>query len=554
MVVDKNSIFEYEFILKNEYNNPFLEIELDVEFTSPSLKRYIVPAFWKGGNIWAVRFTPTEVGEYSFKTKSKESSLDNITKSFRVQQSTISLNTLELSSNKEYILSNKEPFFWFSDTWWMALSGRLEFEKFKKLANIRKKQGFNTIQLVAGLMPDMDSFDKRAFSQGGYVWQDDFKEINPTFFEEAEKKIEYLYKEGFNIAIVGAWGYYLEKMGLLKMKKHWRYIIARWGVYSQIYILAGEASMPFYLSKSRDEESRNLKEKWSKILEYVKTIDPYNRLLTIHPIESSLREINNKELLDINLLQASHNSYESIKKGDTLLNESSKEKIPAIMDEINYEGILRDNHDGVIRLSFWRAILNSSKGFGYGANGVWQVNKENEPFGPSPHGAAWGDIAYNVAIEFKGAKDISKSIELLKEYKWWKLKRVNILTPIPPKDDIRAPIVASIDNRVYIAYFYNPIAPWDTHYTFTLQPNTKYEYYFFSPNTYNKSSPKEIVTNEVGEWQMVTPPSLDDWVLILLNRSNENRKSNLKPLYKKIINKIFKKNSYIYLKKRIFGV
>ncbi len=504
-----NGIVEINFKLDSN----FCDSLVDAKVLTPSNKEIIYPAFWKGDDNWAVRFMPDELGDYRVYIDNLDEILVTIKKVVKPH------NILRVDKNS-LIDSNNKAFFWLSDTWWMALSGRLKFEDFKYLADIRKDMGFNVIQLVVGLFPDMDSFDKRGENEGGYVWSNNFESINPKFFEVAEKKIEYLYNKGFHIALVGAWGYYLEKIGIDKMKLHWRYIIARWGVYSSIWIAAGEAIMPFYLSKNRLLESKRLRSGWQELLTYIKKIDPYKKILTIHPINNALDEINKKELLDINLLQASHQSYISIQKAIELLDNSKD--IVTIMDEINYEGILRDNYDGVIRLSFWKSILKGSKGFGYGANGIWQVNYKDVVFGPSPNGANWGNIAWDEALKFKGAKDIAKSKEFLEEFEWWKLKEVNILSPKVDKNDPKAPIVASIENKIFLSYFYNPIAPWDDKYKFKLEPNSVYSYYFYSPNSYNKSLDKEFTTNSSGYWEMEIPPSLDDWILVIKQKATKN--------------------------------
>ncbi len=53
--------------------NPFLDFRLDVTFTSPTSKRYIVPGFYDGdgnggpnGKIWKARFTPSETGTWTY--------------------------------------------------------------------------------------------------------------------------------------------------------------------------------------------------------------------------------------------------------------------------------------------------------------------------------------------------------------------------------------------------------------------------------------------------------------------------------------------------------
>ena len=235
MTAIKGKILELEFDSKEEF----------IKVLTPSNKTLMVPTFLKSNAKVAIRILLKEAGEYSINNQKIE-----------VKESNYKKRELKLSKDKSHLMLDKKPFFWLSDTWWLALCGRLSLEEFKKLANIRKNQGFNVIQLVAGLFPDMDSFDIRGSNSGGFAWNKDYSSINPAFFDEAEEKIKYLYELGFHIALVGSWGYYLQKLGLEKIKEHWRYLIARWGVYCSIYIAAGEATMPYYLSTKRAKESK----------------------------------------------------------------------------------------------------------------------------------------------------------------------------------------------------------------------------------------------------------------------------------------------------------
>ena len=58
--------------------NPFLDFRLNVTFTSPSGSRVVVPGFFAGngegggrGNIWRARFSPDEVGQWSYSASLK---------------------------------------------------------------------------------------------------------------------------------------------------------------------------------------------------------------------------------------------------------------------------------------------------------------------------------------------------------------------------------------------------------------------------------------------------------------------------------------------------
>lgn len=75
-----------------------------------------------------------------------------------------------LSDDKRYFVHNDgKPFLWLGDTWWMALTERLHFPNdFKKLTADRADKGFNLIQIVAGLYPEMDFGDPRGKNEAGF--------------------------------------------------------------------------------------------------------------------------------------------------------------------------------------------------------------------------------------------------------------------------------------------------------------------------------------------------------------------------------------------------
>src|SRR2546423_13984399 len=47
------------------------DLDLAVEFTSPSRKVRNVRGFWDGGPTWRVRFSPDETGSWRFRTRSQ---------------------------------------------------------------------------------------------------------------------------------------------------------------------------------------------------------------------------------------------------------------------------------------------------------------------------------------------------------------------------------------------------------------------------------------------------------------------------------------------------
>ena len=83
-----------------------------------------------------------------------------------------------------------------------------------------------------------------------------YARINPAYFDMADLRIQHLVDRGLAPCIVGCWGYYLPILGMARMKQHWRYLVARWGAYPAIWCLAGEGTMPYYLSHGTGARSR----------------------------------------------------------------------------------------------------------------------------------------------------------------------------------------------------------------------------------------------------------------------------------------------------------
>ena len=66
------SVFEAVLESDRDYDNPFWDVTVAVQITTPSGERRAVDAFWDGGRTWRVRVCPDEVGEWHWSTVSSE--------------------------------------------------------------------------------------------------------------------------------------------------------------------------------------------------------------------------------------------------------------------------------------------------------------------------------------------------------------------------------------------------------------------------------------------------------------------------------------------------
>lgn len=416
------------------YKNPFREVLLDGVFTSPSGKEVKVPGFWAGDRAWKLRFSSAEPGVHSYRTRCSDSGNSGLHEQWGEVRVTPYTGTnplyrhgpLRISRDKRHFCyADGTPFFWMGDTWWMGLCQRLGWpEDFQRLAQNRKERGFNVIQLVAGFYPDMPLFDDRGLSTSGFCWEQDLSQVNPQFFDEADQKIVYLVEAGLMPCIVGAWGYYLPLVGPRNMKLHWRYVMARWAALPVVLVAAGEQTLPWYLESPAQKlmSAQQQMRGWSDVMAHMRALNGFGRLVTTHPVISARASVTHDALLDFDMQQTGHGLPTAHHAARARQGWRGQPAMPVISAESRYEALevnptvtARD-----VREAFWAHTLSSGvAGHTYGANGIWQVNTPQNPFGPSPSGSCWGNLPWEDAIQLPAASQVGMGRAFLETLPWF---------------------------------------------------------------------------------------------------------------------------------------
>jgi len=548
--VEANRLFEHTFTAARAHDNPSNDVMVDVLVTDPRGTTRRVPAFWAGGNTWKVRYASPIVGRHTFVSKcsaADDPGLHGVTGEVEIVPYT-GANPLYrhgpvrvAEDRRHFAYADGTPFFWLADTWWMGLCQRLHWpDEVKTLAADRKEKGFNVIQIVAGLYPDMDPFDRRGDNEAGGPWTKDYAHINPAYFDFADRRLMYLADTGFVPAIVGAWGYYLPRMGTEKIKRHWRYLIARYSALPVVWVAAGEGTMPYYLSKDRKGDAALQKREWTSVIRSMRAIDPFGRMITIHPSRSARDTVDDPSLLDFDMHQTGHRFRDSVGKVVTEIRSAyaTRPTMPVISGEASYDGLdlteWRRPGDGrptvipssASRLMFWACIMNNgAAGSTYGANGIWQVNRRRQPYGPSPHGRSWGSIPWDKAMRRPGSRQVGLAKRLLEEHDWshfqphpqwasWATGTRAAGGPPPPQSPIE-PLAAGIAGKVRIVYVIDP-RPVLVH---QLQRDAHYSASTFDPVTGQHTKIGQIAPSADGTWLAPVPKTDHDWVLILTRRA-----------------------------------
>jgi hypothetical protein len=433
-----NRTTEWTFTSTKSYADPFNDVQLDMLVTTPDGLQMRVPAFWSGKQSWRVRYASPQAGMHRWKLECSDLANHDLNgiegavelKPYVGDHPLYQHGFIKVGADHRHLqYGDGTPFFWLGDTWWMGLCNRLGWpDDFQKLAADRKQKGFNVIQIVAGLYPDMQPFDPRGANEAGFPWEANYARIRPEYFDAADRRIEYLVEQGFTPCIVGAWGYFMPWMGVDKVKQHWRYLIARYGAMPVVWCAAGEANLPWYLAKGFPYDDRNQVTQWTEVMRYIRATDPWHRPLTIHPTGlarlSSRHATDDPSLLDFDMLQTPHGQREAVDKTVRTVRESYADH--PVMPVINGEAAYEMLHDTLptkwTRQMFWLCMTNGAAGHTYGANGIWQVNRRGQPHGPSPQhppgSTGYGIIAWDDAMNLPGSTQVGLGKKLFEQFDW----------------------------------------------------------------------------------------------------------------------------------------
>jgi hypothetical protein len=190
--------------------------------------------------------------------------------------------------------------------------------------------------------------------------------------------------------------------------------------------------------------------------------------------------------------------------------------MPVLVGEVCYEGIQEASRQEVQRYMFWACMLSGAAGHTYGANGIWQVNTPEQPYGLSPHGHSWGGPAWQVAAELPGSGQLGLAKSLLMRYTWTRLEPApDLVEPHWTHEDYWQPFAAQIPGEAVIVFAPNGRKPLH----FKQVPAFVSRAYLFNPSDGTEVPLGEIAKDESGGWKPPEFPVFRDWVMVLDRRS-----------------------------------
>lgn len=517
---EANVMVEIPFQAKNAHADPFKNVTLDVVFTDPKGTRKTVPAFWAGGDQWKVRYASPVLGTHGYRTQcsdANDAGLHGIEGRIEIKPYT-GKNLLYrhgpirvAKGRRHFAHADGTPFFWLADTWWKCLCKRMTWEGFQELTADRKAKGFTVVQIVCGPYPDESFLEKRLENEGGMPYETrDFTVVNPKYFDYADRRIQHLIDAGIAPAIVGAWGRSdcdsMKAIGVEGLKRHWRYLVARYGAYPVFWILAGEIP----------DKTKWGQGPWAEVAKYLRSIDPYHRLLTCHTGHGRRGADGDVNAIDYDMVGGNHDERVAVaaKTLAILTTAYSKDPpMPVLVGETCYEGHMQQGFGDVQRRIFWMNMLSGAAGHTYGAAGIWHAGVEGNP----GHSGAWGGQVYDwttwkEGMKYPGSTQLGLGKKLLEQYPWSRFE--------PHPEWAPGCLAAGIPGEVRFVYLpRRNIYNWSGPTVKDLEPNIDWHVYYFDPATGRtfdqgviKATAKDKTSPAVTFKKNV--PSPQDWVLV----------------------------------------
>lgn len=521
------------------YQNAYLDAEIDAEFVHSDGTTIKSPGFWKEGNTWCVRFSPTKTGSWTYTVTCSDTSntgLHNIQGTINAVANTgdtmiAKHGFLKIPENGRYMCyDDGTPFFWLGDTNWQAPNyistttcnypGCNCGSQFEHEVNDRAAKGFNVYQTY---------FDTAETDGGGQrgkmdsIWTKQYTLPNVEVFNnKIDYMFDYLLSKDMTVALgFGVHTSTMTKIGEEDFLRFVRYCVARYGCYSIAWISGQEITNDTEAGATKGKQVQEVYMAGSAL---VSELDGYNHPNGAHMYPMPAADKRAQKLDDADwhewwTLQGGHGQKIQPKSfyQSYYANTSGKIK-PYIETEANYEDINCGGFTGydANRYSAWNAVLNGSVGFTYGVTGIWancySTEKNTGWYGEA---SSYSYEPWYIGLSKPGSYEVSYMKKFFETFAWQDLvpRFYNTEYADFAKDNDKL-IASNNGNTTVVAYFFN--TDQTTGVINKLDQSQTYHAMWFNPLTGKFIEIADDIKPGVnGTYIVPAKPTAQDWALLI---------------------------------------
>lgn len=518
-----------------EYKNPYTDVDIDAVFTHTDGTVITTPGFWKEGATFAVRFTPTKTGEWTYvitSTDTENTSLHNVKGTVKATENTGDSafdkhGFVQISEdNRHFEYADGTSFFWLGDTNWQApnyvATTKCNYpgcncdNQFKHEVDNRVAKGFNVYQTY---------FDSATSDGGGQrgvlpsIWSKTFTLPNAEVFnDKIDYMFEYLYQNGMVVALgMGVHSSTANAINETDLLRFTRYVVARYSCYSIFWITGQEVNG----TGDSKTPGKRVIDVYKSVGNTVSQLDGYDHpngthIYTSNYSDSSIKEYDAEEWHEFWALQNGHGNNGYFCSKTKYLEYYYYSNKPMIETEANYEDIDCGGFTGydANRKSAWAGVLCGSAGFTYGSNGIWancySTEKSTGWLGSYSYGPWYMTLDNPGSYEVKYLKEFFESIP-----EWTNLvPRFGNTLYADFAENADRFVMSNDERSTYVCYFRDTTV--DTGYLKNVDTEKTYNAYWYNVLTGAFIKAEENVTvNADGTYKVPVRPNTHDWAFIL---------------------------------------
>ena len=526
-IVARHRVIEFSLTAPLGPVDPFHETQMSATLIAPSGRQVLWQGFWDGGNQWRVRFAPDEEGSWHY-VVNLHGPLRNQPHALLASDNGTFICTpaldatpfdqhgpLRVAENKHHLVhADGTPFFWLADTAW---NGPLRStpEEWQHYLAVRTRQRFSAVQWVTTqwrTAPDGDITGQVAFTGSEKI------ALNPAFFQRLDSYVEANAAAGLLNVPVLLWaigaganpnidpGFGLPEDQAIKLA---RYMVARWGAYPVVWILAGDGK---YFG---DYAAR-----WRRIGRAV-FADQHHAPVAMHcgGEQWPANEFRGEIWLDILGYQSGHGDADKtlqwIVTGPPAAEWQKTPRLfqinlePAYENHLAYHSKQPHSPHSVRSAMYWSLLNAPTAGVTYGGHGVW--GWDDGTTAPVAHANTGTPLPWQQALTMPAAEQLPYLVDFFTSLPWWTLEPApQLLAEQPGEQDVHRHVLASAAAGGELAVFYTPVAQPIHLNVAQLQPGLNATW--CNPATGTRHTTQ--VTQVDGS--SLTPPAGGaDWLLVL---------------------------------------
>jgi len=487
-------VAEISLVASPSYANPFVDVEVQAVFRHTDGTEITRAAFWYEGDTWKIRFAPTKTGRWTYRTTCSntddtglhDQTGDVIGVPYQGPYAIYQHGFLTASADGRYLTHRDgTPFFYLADTHWFMESEDYD-SAFAPMMLRRAEQGYTAIQ---------------SHPVGSTLSNSGATQIDPAKYAALDRYFALIADQGqvhaFGLGAHSVIDYFTQE-GAERVA---RYMNARYGAYPVIFFTSQEVDL------------WDNQDKWKHAFDAWNEVDAYDQPTTCHVIGSTSGEPTlwgDDPGHDLFFLQGGHGTVHDIAHYQAYWGYDAPTK-PFIEAEANYEEITLggENHADRVRNAAYKALQTGAAGFGYGANGIWNLCTSEVDCACCEE---WGIDPWYQAIHFPAGAEMRYLAGFYTAVPWWKLvPRFSDASWASFADPERS-VLSTAGSDVYAAYFYGASSSGTLA---QMQSGQTYTARWFDPRTGTCTLIDDAIAPSGGQWSVPPKPDGQDWMLLV---------------------------------------